>query len=553
MLRLQPYDFEIIYRPGREMVLADSMSRLNPRKGPQIALDKTIHVVQFSTDKLREMQEHTNNDEDLHVLKEIILHGWPETPRQVPKSIRQYWSCRNELSLEDGLIMFGERIIIPQTKREEVLQKLHYGHQGVSKCQLRAKSCVFWPGINKSIEEVVSRCSICQQYQRSQQSEPLMPHDVPQRPWQIIGMDMFHFDSKDYLLIADYYSKFPFVKYIEKPCTSHKVIECLKQLFSEQGCPQKIVSDNAGHFINSSFQLFAREWGFDHITSSPGFPQSNGLAERMVQTVKNTLKKSKDSGSDPYLALLCLRSTPIDGSLPAPSELLCGRKFKNNLVVKIKNNVTFSDEVQERLLERQAQQKYFHDQNGVKELPQLVPGQRVTVQSDSGKWTPAIIRNQCQEPRSYQIELPGGKILRRNRRHLRSVVTAQNRSDFQREKMGPPVIIDPPAPSVSELPVQSRSVISNSQVQNSKSSSTPSPAVEQTNGLVPRKPNNVSIQNNESVSSTISSPVTDVPNVSNTVSSPVIDVPKPATQSRSGRTITKPSRFMDTIVFMNCT
>lgn len=547
MLRLQPYDFEIVYKPGKEMVLADSMSRLNPRIAPQIALDQTIHVVQFSTDKLREMQEHTNNDEDLHVLKETILHGWPDTPRQVSKSIRQYWSCRNELSLEDGLVMFGERIIIPRTKQDEVLQKLHYGHQGVSKCQLRAKSCVFWPGINKSIEEIVSKCSICQQYQRNNQPEPLMPHEVPQRPWQTVGMDMFYFDNKDYLLIADYYSKFPFVRYIEKPCTSQKIIECLKQLFSEQGCPQRIVSDNAGHFVNSSFKSFANEWGFDHVTSSPGFPQSNGFAERMVQTIKNTLKKSKDSGSDPHLALLCLRSTPIDNSLPAPSELLCGRKFKNNLVVKIRNKVTFSDEVQERLIERQSQQKYFHDRSGVKELPQLMPGQRVTVQSDSGKWTPAIVRDQCQEPRSYQVELPGGKIVRRNRRHLRSVITDQTRSDFRKEKMNPPVVEDkstlsspflsvnkPISPNLSEQV----SLPSKPQIQNFISS--PNSKSQKPSGPMSEKPkvsdsskSNVSKQNKvvnrESVPASVLTSVADVP----------VEPPK----SRSGRTIIKPSRY----------
>ena len=196
-------------------------------------MDTTIHTVQFSTEKLWTMQQQTSNDESLHVLKEIIHNGWPDNPRQVPKMIRQYWSCRHELSVDDGLVLFGDRIIIPQTMRSEVLQKLHYGHQGVNKCQLRAKSCVFWTGINKDIDDLISKCSICQEHQTSQRHEPLMSHDLPQRPWQTIGMDMFYLDGEDYLLVADYYSKFPFIRPIDKPCTSHKVIDCLKQLFSE--------------------------------------------------------------------------------------------------------------------------------------------------------------------------------------------------------------------------------------------------------------------------------------------------------------------------------
>jgi hypothetical protein len=539
MLRLQPYDFNIVYKPGREMVLADSMSRLNPKKGPQIALDTTIHVVQFSTEKLREMQQHTSNDEVLHVLKETILNGWPESPRQVCKSIRQYWSCRNELSLEDGLILFGDRIIIPESKRREVMDKLHYGHQGVNKCQLRAKTCVFWPGINKNIEEEVDRCSVCQQYQKSQRPEPLIPHEVPQRPWQILGMDMFFFDNKDYLLVADYYSKFPFIRLIDRPCTSDKIISTLKQLFSEHGCPEKIVSDNGGQFSNHAFQAFAKEWNFDHVTSSPGYPQSNGFAERMVQTVKNTLKKAKESNSDPNLALLCLRTTPVDYTIPAPCQLLSGRKFKTNLITRIKHNVSFRDEVQDRLQDRQDTQKFYHDRHGAKELPPLVTGQRVNIQNNNtGNWSPALIKSTCSEPRSYEVELPGGRIVRRNRKHLRTVNSNQPRQEYRKEKMSSM------SSSTTEDTVQPVTSIQNSQPtsQNSQSNSNQNSHVSKSPSVNLNPSNPGHTQNSKPKSSSVTSNKSSCSNSLSTV---------PNTTTRCGRSVNKPSRYLDTIMFVH--
>ena len=136
MLRLQPYDYNIVYRPGREMVLADALSRLGPTCGPRIDLDTTIYAVQFSTDKLAEIQRQTQSDKTLRLLSETIVTGWPDDPKQLPKCIRHYWSNRDELSVDNGLVIKGERIVIPETMQSEALQKIHAGHQGINKCQL---------------------------------------------------------------------------------------------------------------------------------------------------------------------------------------------------------------------------------------------------------------------------------------------------------------------------------------------------------------------------------------------------------------------------------
>ena len=421
MLKIQHYDYEIVYKPGKEMVLADALSRLNPAPGPQIDLDEAIYAVKFSTEKLNDLKMQTSQDSVLRPLMHVIVEGWPEDPKQIPKCIRHFWSCRDELSVDDGLVIKGERIVIPAVLQKEILQQIHSGHQGITKCQLRAKSCVYWHGINKDIEQLVSDCSVCQKYQRSQTAEPLMPHDIPQRPWHTVGTDLFQLGKTEYLIVADYYAKFPIVRKITGKNTSAAVISLTKQIFSEQGIPVKVVSDNGPQYASEEYRKFAEEWNFDHVTSSPRFPQSNGFIERMIQTVKATLKKSHESGTDPYLALLCLRTTPVDNVIPSPGELLTNRKLRSNLPVKIRNNAQNKDEVHGKLSSRQAKQKQYHDATA-RELPPLLIGQRVTVKDQqTGHWRPAVVKEKCQEPRSYIVETPNGNRLRRNRNHLRDI------------------------------------------------------------------------------------------------------------------------------------
>ena len=204
-----------------------------------------------------------------------------------------------------------------------------------------------------------------------------MPHEIPTRPWQNIGTDLMYFDNDNYIIFTDYYSKFPFVHKIKGQCTSNAVITILKEIFSEHGIPEIVISDNGRQYSSGEFKMFANQWGFKHVTSSPHFPQSNGLAERFVQTVKAILKKCKAENSDTELALLCLRTTPIDAEIPSPAELLYTRKIKANLPVKLDNPISTKDRVYQQLMHRQETQKMYHDR-GAQELPPLIAKQLYT-------------------------------------------------------------------------------------------------------------------------------------------------------------------------------
>ena len=132
------------------------------------------------------------------------------------------------------------------------------------------------------------------------------------------------------MLIADLYSKFPIIRKLTN-MSSSTVIYHLKGIFDEHGIPEMLISDNGPQYSSEEFRVFSPRYGFDHVTSSPLYPTSNGFIERTVQTVKKLFTKAKESGGYPHLAMSCLRTTPIDHNLPSPCELLNGRRYISNL------------------------------------------------------------------------------------------------------------------------------------------------------------------------------------------------------------------------------
>ena len=423
MLRLQHYDLEIIYKPGKEMALPDMLSRIKPSTADLKAIDleQSIYAVQFSSERLEQLKQETQKDPELVALKEVIIKGWPDQPSKLPKSLRQHWSCKDELTVEEGIVLKGEKVYIPKTLKPYILEKLHEGHQGIEKSKLRARTCIFWNGMNKDIEDYVRSCKICQKHQRSQPAETLMQHDVPKKEWEKVGTDIFQFDGGDHIIVTDYFSKFPFVRRIANAhqATTQGVTTYLRQLFSEQGIPDTVFSDNGTPYASKEFERFSKQYGFEHKTSSPRYPRSNGHVERSIQTVKQVLTKAKESGADPYLALLSLRSTPIDQNLPSPAEILYSRQIRANLPLVNLKMSNKNKKIRKALQARQESQKAYHDRNA-HDLPQFNEGENVLLQKeDKGPWIPAMIIHHAEEPRSYIVKTEDGRTFRRNRRHLR--------------------------------------------------------------------------------------------------------------------------------------
>ena len=202
---------------------------------------------------------------------------------------------------------------------------------------------------------------------------------MPSFPWQKLGCDLFDYQGAQYLLVADYYSKYPILRTLNST-TSAAIINHLKSLFAEHGIPESLVTDNGPQYSSPEFAAVCDHWGINHITSSPLYPKSNGFIERMVQTVKNLLKKSDAAGQDPYLALLSYRTTPIDSNLPSPAKILNQRDYRTQLPCsgRLQRSQTMECN-QEQLQHRQDVQKKQYDGKSPRELQKLVPGQEVSV------------------------------------------------------------------------------------------------------------------------------------------------------------------------------
>ena len=159
------------------------------------------------------------------------------------------------------------------------------------------------------IKDCVSKCETCNTYQTNQQKEPLIPHDPPKRPWSHVATDLFSFDNKEWFIIVDHWSDYFELNQLSST-NSSSVIKSLKNQFARHGIPDTLYSDNGPQFASREFKEFASAWHFDHQTSSPHYPQSNGKIENAVKTAKKLLTKAKASGQDPYLAILDWRNTP---------------------------------------------------------------------------------------------------------------------------------------------------------------------------------------------------------------------------------------------------
>ena len=433
LLRLQPYDCVIKYLPGREMVTADALSRLSPLDEFEVSdmNVKVHHLIRITPAKMEEFKKETAKDETLQLLAHKVMQGWPDSGKKIVSALKPYWPLRDDISVEDGLILLGSRVIVPESLRGNILQQIHGGHFGMEKCKLRAKSCVYWPGIYKEIENLVNSCCVCQKYHNSQQKEPMIPTEIPSRPWKTLSADLFYVQQSWFLIVVDYYSKFPFVKKLQN-LTSGAVVNEMKMLFAENGIPESLQCDNGTQFTSGEFHQLARQYGFEIVASSPHYPRGHGFVERQVQTVKKTILKCRESKEDIDLALLALRTTPLSSNIPSPAELLNGRVFKSTLPGKIQPSKN-QEEVRNWLKARQDNQCHYYNRH-TKELPELHRDQAIYVQDPVRKtWNPARVIDQGETPRSYLIETGTGAQLRRNRIHLRpnnaSNNSANNSSD----------------------------------------------------------------------------------------------------------------------------
>lgn len=423
LMKLQGYALRICYKPGKLMFIADTLSRAPTDTGSdkEVNDDVTVHVnalyenMNVSQDKLQRIKDETTKDNSLVHVSNYYYQGWPEHKRKLQDTAKLYWTIKNDIHVINGIVFRNHQIVVPKTLRKEMISRIHEGHLGIEKCKRRARELLWWPGMNTDIEQAVQACNTCQRHRVSNRREPLQPHPIPDLPWQVLATDIFDFEQKQYLLVVDYYSKYIEVAQLGSMTTA-AVVKHLKNIFARFGIPNKLISDNGPQFSSSEFKDFVNQWEIDHVTSSPLYPRSNGLAERNVQTVKKLMIKAREESTDWEVALLNFRNTPISNEEFSPAQLLMGRRLNTKLpsTTKALKPILVKTEVTKKKREINLQRSKHVYNHGTRPLPLLTPGDEVRMR-DRGKWIKARVKSLARGDRSYWLATESGGIYRRNR------------------------------------------------------------------------------------------------------------------------------------------
>ena len=380
-----------------------------------------IQNMPANEERLEEIKSKTEQDAELQSLKKVVLEGWPNCKQKCEAKVQKYWNHRGEIAYIEGLLLKEQQIIIPTQMRKNILAAIHEGHLGMEKCIRRARQSIFWPGITNEIRILVEKCEECIRKQSSKVKEPMLVMDVPTRAWQKVGSDLFAYGGSNYIITTDYYSLYPEV-YKLRSQTTEDVVVALKDSFSRHGIREELFSDNGPCFASAKFRRFAKEWSFSHDTSR--YPQSNGLAEVSVKSVKTLLMKCGGNLAEFQKGMLILRNSPLKNG-KSPAQLLFGRQLRDNLPTVTKNLERRQFTQRDVIRDRYEAKKYYdrHVPKAVKvKEEEFKSNQRVVVQDERTKeWTVYGTVLKEVAPRSYIIKLDTGRELRRNRRFLRKV------------------------------------------------------------------------------------------------------------------------------------
>ena len=429
-LTLAAYEYTIRYKAGKQNDNADALSRLPlatmpqniPQPGETVLLMDHLAGTPVCSAQIKNW---TKRDPVLSKVMQFTLQGWPTSCEET--ELNPYTRRKWELSVEDGCLLWGRRVVIPPQGRSRVLAELHAAHPGVSRMKALARSYVWWPGLDEAIEQEVRGCDKCQLHQSAPASAPLHPWEWPGQPWTRLHIDYAGpFHGEMFLVVIDAYSKWLEV-HLMKSTTSQATIEKLREIFAMHGLPITVVSDNGPNFTSHEFQQFLKGNGIKHVTVSPYHPASNGQAERAVRVFKEGIEKMEEGTMRTKLSrfLLKYRITPHTTTGVAPAELLMKRRLRTHL-----------DQIQPKVVERvedkQWHQKKAHDQHAKERI--IETGDHVFVRDfrKPKAWLKGVVLK-LTGPVSAQIRLENGQTLRRHLDQIRKCYLKPQEGDQNSE------------------------------------------------------------------------------------------------------------------------
>ena len=243
------FKYTVSHVPGKELVIADTLSRAPSsnqvyrednefRAEIQAYVDLVVRNIPTSEPKMLEIKIAQQKDEVCQRVIQYCQEGWPDKSL-VKGGLKQFFQVASELSVEDGMLLRGNRIVIPMALRAQVLNRLHEEHLGINKCRDRARESVWWHSLNRELEAKISMCTKCIR-SHFQKPEPLMMSSLPDLPWQKVATDLFSWKGSQYLLVIDYFSRYVELSKLYAT-TSQDVINHMKSIFARHGIPKEVV------------------------------------------------------------------------------------------------------------------------------------------------------------------------------------------------------------------------------------------------------------------------------------------------------------------------
>lgn len=346
-LTIMAYQPTLKYVKTQDFGYVDVLSRLMQR----FPVDDEEYIIASVEAEIAMILEHTFNnipvtssdiinstkhDNSLQQLKYYIINGWPKRKEEVTDKVTaQFWTFKDLLYIANDIIMMGDRVLVPEKHRKIILDALHKAHPGITRMKSLARSYVFWPGLDKDINDRVQNCLPCANQLKLPVKSDLQSWPIAQKPLERIHIDFAEpHKGESYLLIVDAYSKWPEV-YKMNNMSSSSTISRLDEFFSRYGLPELVVSDNGPQFTSTEMQQYLQENGIEHLTTAYYQPHSNGQVERFVDTFKRSMNKLKEGKDKTPLEtfLRYYRATPnrnVKDNL-SPAEAFLGRKLKIDL------------------------------------------------------------------------------------------------------------------------------------------------------------------------------------------------------------------------------
>ena len=392
ILRLQGYDYNVVYRPGKSNI-ADCLSRLTPRaNNVNTSFDIARIIAVESMPKAlspRTVERESEADPELTLIRDCIISGnWKNC------KLPAYLAVKDELCVLGKLVLRGDRIVIPKSLQETVLNIAHEGHPGIVRMKSRLRTKVWFPKLDIGAERIVRKCRSCQVLGPLAPPEPMQRAVPPSGAWQDLAVDLLGPmpTGEQLLVLVDYYSRY-FEVVIMHKVTSSTIIKALNPIFARFGYPFSLKSDNAKVFVSDEFEQYLCEHGIAHVTSPSLFPQANGEIERQNRQLLKAIKASAIEGrrwqDDLFSFLLMQRTTPHASTGKTPAFLMFGRELKTKLPELRKEKDMSDEEVRDRDYQNKLAGKlYADDKRGAVEK-EIEVGQKVLLQNTKkGKLEP---------------------------------------------------------------------------------------------------------------------------------------------------------------------